>query len=213
MPISSATPGTTLRVIGVDCFDGSSQLFDTPGVHLYHRLSAQLLPAELKAILPRGRMKPYTPPPADGSLAGQTLFWGGLGRIDVLEAPPSIRLTFATAYGLRVSDAVPTAGADALYAAEVGRSLTPPLDLDSAAQLGGLELRREVEVELDEMAQACDISISGLGWVSVGALASLRKTGSMHARLAVWAPKGVEVSVRQPMPITGLPNQVDLDVD
>ena len=52
LPISSATPGTTLRMIGVDCFDGSSMLFDTPGVHLQHRLSALLLPDELKAILP-----------------------------------------------------------------------------------------------------------------------------------------------------------------
>jgi hypothetical protein len=31
------------------------------GVHLHHRMSARLLPAELAMTMPRGRMRPYTP--------------------------------------------------------------------------------------------------------------------------------------------------------
>lgn len=207
LPLSSPTPGTTLRMIGVDCFDGASMLFDTPGVHLAHRLSAQLLPEELKAILPRGRVKPYTP---TAYAAGSTFFWGGLVRVDVLEAPPALRLSFVAAFNLRVTHCESTADADALYVAEAGRSLTPPLDVASATELGGLVLSREIELELTEMQQVADVCISGLGWVSVGALASLVDKGSpMRVRLAVWVPKGVTVSVRPPMPIGGLPNHVD----
>ena len=53
LPISSATPGTTLRTIPIDAFSGGSKLYDTPGVHLPHRLSAQLLPSELASFAPR----------------------------------------------------------------------------------------------------------------------------------------------------------------
>ena len=76
LPISSATPGTTLKLIGVDCFEGGSMLFDTPGLHLPHRLSAHLLPEELGAILPRGRINPYTPPPPGGATYRHNLLLG-----------------------------------------------------------------------------------------------------------------------------------------
>ena len=206
LPISSATPGTTLKLIGIDCFEGGSMLFDTPGLHLPHRLSAQLLPAELRAILPRGRIKPYTPSP-DVPLGGTTFFWGGLVRVDVLEAPLCARLSFVSGYQLQVerfTGGVDAAGA--FYAEGAGRTLTPPLSPESAEELGALEMRERFEIELNEMQQAGDISISGLGWVSVGALASLRKKEAMRAVLEVWAPKGVQVSLRPPMPVAGLPN-------
>ena len=188
-------------------------LFDTPGVHLAHRLSASLLPSELKAILPRGRIKPYTPAPT-AALPGTSYFWGGLVRVDVLAAPLCARLTFVSACSLRVASV--GGGVDAArahYDAEVGRTLTPPLTPESAAQLGALEMRQRVEVPLREMEQAADISISGLGWISVGALASLRgaaahDAGGMSAVLEVWAPKGVNVALRPPMPIAKLPNAV-----
>ena len=219
LPISSPTPGTTLKLIGIDCFDGGSMLFDTPGLHLAHRLTASLLPDELKAIQPRGKIKPYTPAPADGAgLAGSSLFWGGLARLDVIDAPPSARLTFVSACtNLRVSEVGCRAvggfdAAGAHYAAEAGRTLTPPLTAESARQLGGLEMRSRVELELSEMEQACDISISGLGWISVGALASLRASpAGMRCVIEVWVPKGVQVSLRPPMPIGGLPNQVSVE--
>ena len=208
LPISSATPGTTLRLIGIDCFGGGSMLFDTPGLHLPHRLSAQLLPSELRAILPRGRIAPYTPK-VERPLPGTSFFWGGLVRVDVLQAPLCARLSFVSAYALRVSQLEEGEDADAHYASAVGRTLTPPLTVESATELGTLEMRKRVEVDLHEMQQAADISVSGLGWISVGALASLRRggesDGSMRAVLEVWVPRGVQVSVRPPMPITGLP--------
>ena len=100
-----------------------------------------------------------------------------------------------------------------MYAAEAGRSLTPPLDKASAAELGGLELIDTFELELGTMEQAADLCISGLGWVSIGALASLARRGDARrsrVRLAVWLPRGVKVSLRPPMPIAGLPNEVPM---
>lgn len=215
MPISSSTPGTTLKTIGIDCFDGRSRLFDTPGLHLAHRLSASLLPSELKAMIPRGKMRPYTPLPETGAgFEGCSFFWGGLVRIDVLQAPLNARFTFVTANSnLNVSQLCEggVQGAISHYAAEVGRTLTPPLNPESAAQLGELELGRRVEVDLYELEQVCDISISGLGWISVGALASLRQSGDMRAVIDVWVPRSVSVKLRNPMPVGRLPNNVDVD--
>ena len=210
LPLASSTPGTTLRVIPFDVFSGGSKLYDTPGVHLAHRMPAQLTPAELAAVAPRRAIRPFTP--AEPAVAGTSYFLGGLARIDVVAAPPSMRLSFC-AFGLRVHT-VPTAEAEAAHAANAGAEWTPPLDRDSAAELGALTLRRTVELELTPMAQAADLAISGLGWVSVGALASLRRgDGALKATLDVWLPKGVELFVRPPMPIAGLPTaQAEVDV-
>lgn len=210
LPISSSTPGTTLKLIPLDVFDGKRMLFDTPGLHLSHRLTASLLPEELKSMIPRGRIKPYTPRPETG-LEGCSFFWGGLVRVDVRKAPLSARLTFVSAAGnLRVTQLCEggVQGAADYYAAEVGRTLTPPLTQESAKDLGELEMRKRVEIDLHENEQECDISISGLGFISVGSVSSLRK-GEMFTMIDVWVPKEVKVSLRPPMPVGGLPNQVE----
>mmetsp|Transcript_46672 Transcript_46672/g.77203 ORF Transcript_46672/g.77203 Transcript_46672/m.77203 type:complete len:490 (+) Transcript_46672:161-1630(+) len=203
LPISSGTPGTTLSPIAIDAFSGGSKLYDTPGVHLQHRISTHLLPDELKVVLPRGRMRPYTPP--SPSVVPTTFFWGGLARFDVVTAPKALRLSFC-AFNLRVHSRS-TVLADNEYAAQVGRTLTPPLDPESAEQFGALQLRRSVELNVRPMQQAADIAISGLGWVSVGCLNTLEDTraAGLLATIDVWVPRGVEVLVRPPMPIAGLP--------
>ena len=207
MPISSATPGTTLGLLPISAFGGGSQLYDTPGVHLQHRLPALLLPEELRVISPRGRMKPYTPrAPAS---AGTSYFWGGIARFDLVKAPSAMRLTFF-AFGLKVIGPVPSGEADAYYEANAGVELTPPLDPTSAKEMGGLVMRKSVELNLVPMRQAADIAISGLGWISVGCLDTLAGSnrGALDATIDVWVPKGVEVRVRPPMPVAGLPTQL-----
>ena len=88
--------------------------------------------------------------------------------------------------------------------------MTPPLTPESAAELGDLQKCERFELDLDEMSQVADISISGLGWISVGALASLRKepgSEGMRTVIDVWVPVRVRISLRPPMPIAGLPNE------
>ena len=63
---------------------------------------------------------------------------------------------------------------------------------------------RTARLRLTPCEQAADLAISGLGWVSVGCLPTLQQ-GALEATLAVWVPRGVEVFVRPPMPVGGLP--------
>ena len=106
---------------------------------------------------------------------------------------------------LQVTTCETTAEAEAFHAAEAGRTLTPPLSAESAAELGPLELQNTLTLELRPNAHAADVAISGLGWVGVSSLATLRKATSMSVTLDVWAPRGVKVSLRPPMPVGGLP--------
>ena len=172
-------------------------------MHLPHRLSAQLLPSELSSFAPRGRMKPYTPPLGAG-LQGTSLFWGGVARFDVVAAPVAARLSFC-GFGLKVVSCS-TEEADDFHAREAGLSLTPPNDPASAAALGPLQLRKRVSLTLTPLQHTADIAISGLGWVAVSALPTLRAgADEMHAEIDVWVPAKVEVFLRPPMPIGGLP--------
>ncbi len=144
-------------------------------MHLSHRLAARLTPDELAIVMPRGRLKPFTP--ARAATPNSTYFWGGLARFDLSVAPPSMRLTFC-AYGATVHCSESTAEADEFYASAVGSELTPPLSAESAREMGGLEVRRRVDLQLEPMAHAVDITVSGLGHVAVSALDTLRVRGT-----------------------------------
>ena len=201
-PISSATPGTTLDLVKLDVFSGGSSLYDTPGIHVPHRLAAQLLPDELTTIMPRRRMRPYTPPQ---SVCGTSLFWGGLMRIDIVQAPSAMRLSFF-GFGLRVHECE-TARADREYLERAGVEWVPPLGRESAADLGGGEAQLKhkitIDVELTPLSQSGDIAVSGLGWVSLGCLSTLQPP-PLRALLEVWVPPSVEVHFRPSIPVSTL---------
>ncbi|GLC36226.1 hypothetical protein PLESTB_001366400 [Pleodorina starrii] len=63
LPVESAMPGTTLGLIPLRAFSGGGILFDTPGVHLHHRVPHMLTPSELKLLHPRRRLSALVPPP------------------------------------------------------------------------------------------------------------------------------------------------------
>eukprot|EP00249_Psilotum_nudum_P024769 c29289_g2_i8 orf=757-2118(+) len=56
-PIQSAMPGTTLGPIKLDVFSGGGSLFDTPGIHLHHRMAAVVPPEDLFLLGPRRRLR------------------------------------------------------------------------------------------------------------------------------------------------------------
>ncbi|KAL3685270.1 hypothetical protein R1sor_003292 [Riccia sorocarpa] len=58
-PIQSAMPGTTLGAIEFEAFSGSGKLFDTPGVHLHHRMAAVVDPKDVALLAPRRRLRGY----------------------------------------------------------------------------------------------------------------------------------------------------------
>lgn len=62
LPVESAMPGTTLGLIPLQAFESGGTLYDTPGVHLHHRVPHMLSPDELRRLHPRRRLRAFKPP-------------------------------------------------------------------------------------------------------------------------------------------------------
>ncbi|KHN11732.1 Putative nitric oxide synthase [Glycine soja] len=56
-PIQSAVPGTTLGPIQINAFLGGGKLYDTPGVHLFHRQTAVVHSEDLPILAPQSRLR------------------------------------------------------------------------------------------------------------------------------------------------------------
>ena len=172
---TSRFPGTTLDKIEIPLDDGSF-LFDTPGIvhrdQMAHYLSAQ----SLQYVSPKKEIKPKT----YQLQADQTLFLSGLARFDVVSGPKQ----GYTAYldnQLKIHR-TKLEGADQFYEKHMGNLLAPP----TAEELSRFP---DLVKHSYRITQKTDLVISGLGWI--------RATGP--CQVAVWAPKGVGVSLRSPL--------------
>ncbi|XP_073105989.1 putative nitric oxide synthase isoform X2 [Elaeis guineensis] len=218
-PMQSAVPGTTLGPIEIEAFLGGGKLFDTPGVHLHHRQAAVVHSEDLPSLAPQSRLRGQSFPAVsekstlkdtdDIGLNGFSLFWGGLVRIDVIKVLPRTRLTFYGPRKLQIH-MVPTVEANEFYHKELGIILTPPTGKERAESWIGLEAVRHLQIKFeDHRRPACDIAISGLGWISVEPSGMQLETDSNNAKddstrelhVAVHVPKPVEIFVRPPMPV------------
>jgi nitric-oxide synthase len=201
LPVESAMPGTTLRTIPLQVFSSGGTLYDTPGLHLHHRVPHILSPQENKELHPRKRLRGFVTPPIDqpGSETEEepliSYSWGGLARFDVLECPPGTRLVFYGPAALRVAAMGDTEG-EAFGAASVEAR-------------GGLRPVREVALPVESGAFEAvgDVAVSGVpGWVTVVA-GPVRRGLKDTVRLRVWAPVGTEAYARPPLPVP-LPERV-----
>ncbi|CAH2041915.1 unnamed protein product [Thlaspi arvense] len=220
-PIQSAVPGTTLGPIQIDAFLGGGKLYDTPGVHLHHRQAAVVHSDDLPALAPQSRLRGRSFPNSqvaldewtaetigsDG-LNGISIFWGGLVRIDVLKVLPETCLTFYGPKALQIH-LVPTDKADEFYLRELGNRLTPPTGKERANSWTGLETKRQLQIKFEDAQRpACDVAISGLGWIAVEPIGRYRATRDARLEdtekellLDVLVPRPVEIFVRPPMPV------------
>ncbi|RDX89594.1 NO-associated protein 1, chloroplastic/mitochondrial, partial [Mucuna pruriens] len=220
-PIQSAVPGTTLGPIQINAFLGGGKLFDTPGVHLYHRQTAVVHSEDLPSLAPQSRLRGQSFPSSlvssdnveEGAsivngLNAFSIFWGGLVRIDVLKVLPETCLTFYGPKRLRIH-MVPTEQADEFYQKELGVLLTPPSGGENAENWKGLESERKLQIKFEDVERpACDIAISGLGWFTVEPVSRSLKISQPkpvetvgELILAVHVPKPVEIFVRPPIPV------------
>ncbi|KAI3905248.1 hypothetical protein MKX01_017494 [Papaver californicum] len=186
----TAVPGTTLGPIEIDAFIGG-------GVHFFFCIfSAVVHSGDLPALAPQSRLR------------GQS-FPGGLVRVDILKVLPSTRLTF---YGLKALPIhmVPTVEADDFYRREIGVLLKPPTG-NQITEWEGLQSVRQLQIRFEDPKRpACDVAISGLGWIAVEAITNLQEISSSMSsednaeelHLAVHVPKPVEIFVRPPIPVT-----------
>ncbi|KAL6757450.1 hypothetical protein V8C86DRAFT_1669624 [Haematococcus lacustris] len=259
LPTESPMPGTTLGLIALQAYASGGTLFDTPGVHLHHRVPHMLSPAELKLLHPRKRLAPLVPPTprqltplppaqqpmrsakdhrdlpaATATKAGRqqpvacTYVWSDLVRVDVVGAPPTTTLAFYGPSSLRVAaqplakaveqvtmasanqaSSPPNISPSASISSIISSSSSSPADAESSspgakvllcggsvAARGGLvphTLRIKVDGSRRPLADVC---ISGLpGWITVWAPGARQ-----DVPLRVWAPKGVQVFLRPPLP-------------
>ncbi|CQR25859.1 GTP-binding protein YqeH [Streptococcus varani] len=170
---TSRFPGTTLDKIEIPLDDGS-YMFDTPGIIHRHQMAHYLTAKNLKYISPKKEIKPKT----YQLNPEQTLFLAGLGRFDFMEGE---RQGF-TAFFENTLDLHRTklAGADDFYQKHAGSLLVPPSSKEMAdfPEL----VRHEFMIK-----EKTDVVFSGLGWIRV----------NEKAKIAAWAPKGVDVVLRK----------------
>ena len=171
---TSHFPGTTLDMIDIPLDDGSS-LFDTPGIINHHQMAHFVTKNELKIITPKKEIKPKV----FQLNAEQTLFFGGLARLDYISGG---RNSFICYVSNEINiHRTKLEKADELYKNHLGEMLQPPGQKE--AENFPTLVRHEFKISEEKT----DIVFSGLGWVTV----------EQKGHVAAYVPKGVAVSVRK----------------
>ena len=148
---TSRFPGTTLDQIKIPLENGHF-LVDTPGILSNNQLATRLKPKDLEAASPKKPLKPAT----FQLLPGNTIFLGGLGRIDYVKGE-------STSFTVYASRAVKlhrtkTEKADEFFEKHVGELLTPPVGENYLPALKGQEYSTEYK---------SDLLFGGIGFVTV----------------------------------------------
>lgn len=195
---TSVIPGTTLDTIRIPLMSRPKMsLYDTPGLILSHQLTNLLTAEELRAVLPAKSICNVTFRLGEG----KSLYLGGLARIDVVEGRPF----FFSAY---VSSEVKVhpgrseytgkfqaesednkEGADDFTRRHIGKLLAPPFSEERYDTLGKWVSKSCLVNGAGWKEAAIDVVFSGLGWVSITGV------GSLKIRICV--PKGVGVFTRE----------------
>lgn len=173
---TSRFPGTTLDMIEIP-IDENNSLFDTPGIINKDQIVHMVVPEDLKLISPEKRINPKV----FQLNSGQTLFIGGMARVDFLQGD---RQSFVVYTSNRIPiHRTKLEKAEELYKTHVGTDILSPPHGENSKLLPPFH-RHSFKINKGEKK---DIVISGLGWVTVG---------DVGAIIDVYAPKGVAVVLR-----------------
>lgn len=171
---TSRFPGTTLDMIDIP-LDETSFMYDTPGIIQDHQMTHYVTPEELKTIIPKNEIKQRVYQLNEG----QTLFFGGLARIDYVSGGRrSLVCYFSNELNIHRTK---TEKADDLWHNHLGEMLTPPT---SASHFDLSQVKR---VRLETGKDKRDVMISGLGFITIEA----------GAKVVVHVPKDVDVVLRK----------------
>ncbi|WP_097157256.1 ribosome biogenesis GTPase YqeH [Bacillus oleivorans] len=172
---TSHFPGTTLDFIRIP-LDDEQSMIDTPGIINRHQMAHVVSKKDLKVITPKKEIKPKVYQLNEG----QTLFYGGLGRLDfIIGERHSFIHYFSNELPIHRTK---IEKADELYQNHLGELLSPP-DQESKENFPPL-VRHEFSIKEDKT----DIVFSGLGWVTI------QEKG---VKVAAYAPKGISVLLRR----------------
>jgi ribosome biogenesis GTPase A len=203
---TSPLPGTTLGVIKMDLGDGKT-LMDTPGLLIEGSMTKLMSGEEMKMITPGKGTMPVTFRVEPGS----SLLIGGVARVDNAHDPAEKNKAFMVTVwvgGEMYVHATKTEKAEDVLRKHVGRMITPPLveyasdaereadveNIKGQERLAALGPFKDHRFEIEGkgwLESAADISLRGLGWVSI--------TGCGTSQINVRVPESVGVDVRPPL--------------
>ncbi|MBY7663676.1 ribosome biogenesis GTPase YqeH [Staphylococcus agnetis] len=170
---TSRIPGTTLDMIDIP-IDENSDMYDTPGIIQAHQMTHLVTPKELNIIMPKKEIKQRVYQLNEG----QTLFFGGLARIDYIKGGKRPLICyFSNELNIHRTK---TSNADRLWHEQLGDLLSPPSDA-SMFQLDELKT-----VTHSTNTEKQDVMISGLGFITI----------DKGATFSVRVPKSVDVTLR-----------------
>jgi 30S ribosome assembly GTPase len=172
---TSHFPGTTLDIIKIPLDDGKA-LIDSPGIINHHQMAHFVDKRDLKVITPKKEIKPKIFQLNEG----QTLFFGGLARLDYESGG---RRSFVCYVSNEINiHRTKMENATELYEKHVGEMLTPP-------RIEQIETFPElVKQEFMIKEPKIDIVFSGLGWITIN---------EPGAKVIAYAPKGVQTIMRK----------------
>lgn len=221
LPVESSMPGTTLSSIPLKVFQSGETLYDTPGLHMHHRLPHILTPEENKMLHPKRRLRACTPdgPNTTSSEYHTCYCWGALVRIHIVRCPENTSVTF---YGpsdtLRVIplDFSTKALTSLVQKSDQGEKKTAEYAMEnefgaaSVSSRGGLRIAKKAVLNVNTARAepipstgaipVADIAISGIpGWVAVSCPSDVRMNHQIH--VVIEAPVGIEAFIRPPMPL------------
>ncbi|MDC3413315.1 ribosome biogenesis GTPase YqeH [Aquibacillus sp. 3ASR75-11] len=172
---TSYFPGTTLGFIEIP-MDKSSSLFDTPGVINRNQMAHYVSKQDLKIITPKKEIKPVVFQLNEG----QTLFFGGLARLDFIKGEhQSFVCYFSNALKIHRTK---IENADELYKRQVGSLLSPP----NEETLQDFPALRSSTHKVS--SEKTDVVFPGLGWVTIS---------TSGATINAHSPVGVSISLRK----------------
>lgn len=175
MITTSYFPSTTLGFIEIP-LDDTTALIDTPGIVNKRQMAHYVSEQDLKRITPKKEIKPNV----YQLNSGQSLFIGGLARLDYIKGEKqSFICYFANEVPIHRTK---LEKADALYDNHKGELLSPP-DQQTLLKLPAFS---SITYRLNE--GKTDIVFPGLGWISVE---------GDETTIAVHSPKDVPVSLRK----------------
>lgn len=151
---TSYFPGTTLGFIEIP-LETSGFLIDTPGIVNRQQMVHYVSDDELKFITPQEEVKAKV----YQLESGQTLFFGGLARLDFIRGKPS---SFVCYFSNRLPiHRTKLEKADDLYERQIGELLYPP----GADTLQDFPSLQKHSFKLQE--KDTDVVFPGLGWVTI----------------------------------------------
>jgi ribosome biogenesis GTPase YqeH len=175
----SLSPQTTIGLIGFQLMDGT-YIYDTPGVINKHQYMHYLTRPSYKLTVPTREIKPMVYQLNEG----QTLFFGGLARLDIISGETGDVISVVTYFANTLNiHRTKTAKADKLYIDKLYSLLSPPFNKDE-------ELPKWIYHEFRVRDnQKYDIVFSGLGFVTIRAPFCVKAYGpfvvGVYTRLAI----------------------------